>query len=266
MTSILASGAYIPRLRLQRSAIAAAHGWFAPGLRGLGKGERAFGSWDEDAVTMAVEAARNCLEDCDRDRIDSVVLASATLPFAEGSKIERQTHLDLRDSAQSRALRRLFFASRSVTRPERLKAFQPAEIKHVAIVGGGLMGAGIAAASLAAGHRVEALEAGDAAHLLHAHIHQLGAGAREADDLAAIDIDRAEPAGGEGEGFLRADMDRLDVQQDVGGDLGPALGIGHFVLARFRAKTAQDAPAVKRRSAAVRMLCRQGPGWGIFRI
>ena len=83
MTSILASGAYIPRLRLQRSAIAAAHGWFAPGLRGLGKGERAFGRRDEDAVTLAVEAARNCLEDCDRDRIDSVVLASATLPFAE---------------------------------------------------------------------------------------------------------------------------------------------------------------------------------------
>ncbi|WP_324288181.1 3-hydroxyacyl-CoA dehydrogenase NAD-binding domain-containing protein [Hoeflea algicola] len=89
--------------------------------------------------------------------LETTALA-ATLPFAEGCKIERQTHLDLRDSAQSRALRRLFFASRSVTRPERLKAFQPAEIKYVAIVGGGLMGAGIAAASLAAGHRVTLLE------------------------------------------------------------------------------------------------------------
>jgi len=89
--------------------------------------------------------------------LETTALA-AKMPFAEGSKIERQTHLDLRQSAQSRALRRLFFASRSVTRPARLKAFEPAAIKHVAIVGGGLMGAGIAAASLAAGHRVTLLE------------------------------------------------------------------------------------------------------------
>ncbi|MGJ8569991.1 MAG: FAD-dependent oxidoreductase [Hoeflea sp.] len=89
--------------------------------------------------------------------LETTALA-AKLSFAEGSKIERQTHLDLRDSAQSRALRRLFFASRSVTRPARLKALDPATISHVAIVGGGLMGAGIAAASLAAGHRVTLLE------------------------------------------------------------------------------------------------------------
>ncbi|SOE08791.1 short chain enoyl-CoA hydratase /3-hydroxyacyl-CoA dehydrogenase [Hoeflea halophila] len=89
--------------------------------------------------------------------LETTALA-ATLPFGEGSQIERQTHLDLRQSAQSRALRRLFFASRSVTRPERLKAFEPADIRHVAIVGGGLMGAGIAAACLAAGHRVTLLE------------------------------------------------------------------------------------------------------------
>jgi len=89
--------------------------------------------------------------------LETTALA-AKLSFADGSKIERQTHLDLRQSAQSRALRRLFFANRSVTRPDRLKAFEPAAIKHVAIVGGGLMGAGIAAASLAAGHRVTLLE------------------------------------------------------------------------------------------------------------
>tara|TARA_R110002020_G_scaffold34066_32_gene103925 strand:+ start:1245 stop:3308 length:2064 start_codon:yes stop_codon:yes gene_type:complete len=89
--------------------------------------------------------------------LETTALA-ATMSFEEGSKIERRTHLDLRDSAQSRALRRLFFASRSVTRPARLKAIEPAPIHHVAIVGGGLMGAGIAAASLASGHRVTMLE------------------------------------------------------------------------------------------------------------
>ncbi|MBC7285144.1 FAD-dependent oxidoreductase [Hoeflea sp.] len=89
--------------------------------------------------------------------LETTTLA-ATLPFAEGAAIERQTHLDLRASSQSRALRRLFFASRSVTRPARLKSIEPAPITHVAIVGGGLMGAGIAAACLASGHRVTLLE------------------------------------------------------------------------------------------------------------
>lgn len=89
--------------------------------------------------------------------LETTALA-ATLPFAEGAAIERQTHLELRASSQSRALRRLFFASRSVTRPARLKSIEPAAITHVAIVGGGLMGAGIAAACLASGHRVTLLE------------------------------------------------------------------------------------------------------------
>ena len=46
---ILSYGAYLPRARLQRKAIAAANSWFAPGLRGLAKGERAMCNWDEDA-------------------------------------------------------------------------------------------------------------------------------------------------------------------------------------------------------------------------
>ena len=58
---ILAFGAYIPWRRLQRKAIADTHGWFNPALKGQAKGERAFCNWDEDAVTMAVEAARDAL-------------------------------------------------------------------------------------------------------------------------------------------------------------------------------------------------------------
>ncbi len=80
---IAALGAYIPRLRLQRSAIAAAHGWFNPALKGLAKGERSFASWDEDAVTMAVEAARDCLEGRDRAEIATLMLSSTTAPFAD---------------------------------------------------------------------------------------------------------------------------------------------------------------------------------------
>jgi hydroxymethylglutaryl-CoA synthase len=78
---ILSFGAYIPRLRLQRTAIAAANSWFNPGLRGLAKGERAMANWDEDAVTMAVEAARDCLTGFDHRAVASLYLASTTHPF-----------------------------------------------------------------------------------------------------------------------------------------------------------------------------------------
>lgn len=83
MVGIIAAGAYAPRLRLQRAAVAAAHAWFAPGLKALARGERAVSSWDEDAITMAVEAARDALEGLDRSRVSRVVLASTTLPFAD---------------------------------------------------------------------------------------------------------------------------------------------------------------------------------------
>ncbi|HMO45376.1 MAG TPA: OB-fold domain-containing protein [Rubrivivax sp.] len=80
---ILSFGAYVPRSRLQRSVIAAANAWFAPGLKGLAKGERAICNWDEDAITMGVEAARDCLAGFDRGAITQLVLASSTLPFDE---------------------------------------------------------------------------------------------------------------------------------------------------------------------------------------
>jgi 3-hydroxy-3-methylglutaryl CoA synthase len=87
MTGITSYGAYIPRRRLQRKAIADANKWFAPGLAGQGKGERSMANWDEDAVTMAVEAARNCLPAADpvKDRagVDAIYFASTSMPFAD---------------------------------------------------------------------------------------------------------------------------------------------------------------------------------------
>lgn len=80
---ILAAGAYLPRLRLQRSAVATAHGWFNAGLKGLAKGERAMAAWDEDSVTMAVEAARDCLGGRERAGVEALRLASTTLPFLD---------------------------------------------------------------------------------------------------------------------------------------------------------------------------------------
>ena len=80
---IHAFGGYVPRLRLQRRVIAEANAWFNPALMALGRGERATAGWDEDAITMAVEAARDCLARRGRDGLAQVILASTTLPFQD---------------------------------------------------------------------------------------------------------------------------------------------------------------------------------------
>ena len=85
MAGISAFGGYVPRLRLERSAIAAAHAWADPGVVARGKGRRSICNWDEDAVTMGVEAARDCLSDRDADAAlpDAVYFASTSFPFAD---------------------------------------------------------------------------------------------------------------------------------------------------------------------------------------
>ena len=82
---IISHGAYIPKMRLQRTAIASAIGWVVPAVKGLAKGQRSVSNWDEDTITIAVEAARNCLQGFDRTSIGNVMLASTTLPFADRS-------------------------------------------------------------------------------------------------------------------------------------------------------------------------------------
>ncbi len=82
----------------------------------------------------------------------------AVLPFAEGQPKERALHLALRKSDESRALRHAFFAERAVARPKDIEGGTPRDITRIAIVGGGLMGAGIAAACLSAGYRVSIIE------------------------------------------------------------------------------------------------------------
>lgn len=89
MTGIVAYGAYVPRLRLQRKVVAEANAWYAPALRASARGERAMASWDEDALTMAVEAGRDCIPAVDplRERcfVDAIYLASTSAPFADRS-------------------------------------------------------------------------------------------------------------------------------------------------------------------------------------
>lgn len=77
-------GGYIPRLRLQRKSIAQANAWVAPNFLGKGKGERSMANWDEDAITMAVEAARDLLgPDDDRSHVDALYFGSTTMAFKD---------------------------------------------------------------------------------------------------------------------------------------------------------------------------------------
>lgn len=77
-------GVYLPRLRLARSAIAQAHAWAFPNLKGMARGARAYGSFDEDSITMAVAAAREALPPgAAAGAVAALHFASTTLPFLD---------------------------------------------------------------------------------------------------------------------------------------------------------------------------------------
>ncbi|MCX5998799.1 MAG: OB-fold domain-containing protein [Chloroflexi bacterium] len=74
---IEAFGAYIPMYRMSLDVLAQV--WGTSGKRG----EKAVANWDEDSLTMAVEAGVDCLRGIDRDSVDGLYLASTTLPYKE---------------------------------------------------------------------------------------------------------------------------------------------------------------------------------------
>ena len=78
---ITAYGGYIPRLRMSRKSIAMANVWIDPALMAHAKSERSMCDYDEDTITMAVEAGRDCLNGADKKGIESVFMASTTMPF-----------------------------------------------------------------------------------------------------------------------------------------------------------------------------------------
>ena len=77
MVGITSYGAYIPLYRLSRAEIARA--WDAPPA----PGEKAVANYDEDSLTMAVEAARDCLKGIDPGVIEGVFFASTTSPHKD---------------------------------------------------------------------------------------------------------------------------------------------------------------------------------------
>src|SRR5512139_1174796 len=76
MVGIARYGAYVPRFRLDRRLIAAAWGAKQPA------GEIAVANYDEDALTMAVEAAMACLGD-PPESVGGVYMATTSSPYWE---------------------------------------------------------------------------------------------------------------------------------------------------------------------------------------
>jgi 3-hydroxy-3-methylglutaryl CoA synthase len=76
---LISCGAYIPTYRLDRKIAAGA--WARQAIAG----ERAVANNDEDSLTMAMEAARNCLRKAEvgAENIDGLLFASTTAPYAE---------------------------------------------------------------------------------------------------------------------------------------------------------------------------------------
>jgi 3-hydroxy-3-methylglutaryl CoA synthase len=91
MVGITAYGAYIPLHRIDRAEFKRAWGSFAI------PGERAVANFDEDSITMAVEAATDCLNGIDPNSVDGLFFATTSSPYKEreGSSIVA-TALDLR--------------------------------------------------------------------------------------------------------------------------------------------------------------------------
>ena len=114
MRVLLSAGVYLPRARLPRSSIAAAHGWFNPNLPK--SGERTYAAWDEDSLTLAVEAVRACTAVATSAEGNSTLqrsfgalaFASTTFPFADRSNaglvaaaLGREGALQVRDHGGS---------------------------------------------------------------------------------------------------------------------------------------------------------------------
>jgi hydroxymethylglutaryl-CoA synthase len=155
MVGIGQYGAYIPRYRLARGLIAAAWGSRQPG------GEIAVANHDEDALTLAVEAATSCLGE-PAGAVDGVCFASTSSPFGEkqvasmlATACDLPRHLFTADfSGSARAgLGAMLVAARSVQAGAAARVLVAAADVRLARPESeleGLLGAGAAAVTLTA--------------------------------------------------------------------------------------------------------------------
>ena len=181
---------------------------------------------DRAAVTAAreAEAGRPRRSEA-RDRIIDAVEA-ATLPFAEGLKVEAALFDRLMLSEPSRGLRHAFLGERIVGRVQGAENGAAAlPVTSVAVIGSGTMGAGIAAALLASGLPVTLIDQRQAAvDRASSHIDKIFddqvskgrlAAAAAAQRKAALSTGTDLAAAGDADMVIEAVFEDIDVKRQV---------------------------------------------------
>ncbi|MGR3795381.1 enoyl-CoA hydratase-related protein [Vannielia sp. SX4] len=176
--------------------------------RELGQGEAAAprrsrdvrdGLSDPRAFEAAIAKARAALAaDPERARLEAphrvidCIESALLLPFETGLAYELDAFEELREGRQSAALRHVFFAERAVARPARLGGEKPGRVARIGVVGGGPLGASLAAAAARAGVEVRLMEQ-DAAHLEAAkqRVEALLTGEADAGRMRTEEVDRS---------------------------------------------------------------------------
>jgi 3-hydroxyacyl-CoA dehydrogenase len=150
---------------------------------------------------------------------------TAAMDFPRGLKRERELFLPLRDSREAAALRHLFLAEREAARVPGLEGVKPRAVAHVAVIGGGTMGSGIAMAVADAGLPVVVIERDDAAaeacgaRLRDAYAKQAKSG-RLTEAVAAERIARITPAAdwnalAQADLIIEAAFEEMAVKEDI---------------------------------------------------
>lgn len=122
---------------------------------------------DRDTSRTAIDAARVETEKKSRGllsplKIIEAVEAALDQDFDEGLRIERKLFAECLDSPQRAGLVHAFFAEREVLKSPESRKAKPRTVARVGVVGGGMMGAGIAVAVLDAGLPVTMVERDEA--------------------------------------------------------------------------------------------------------
>jgi hydroxymethylglutaryl-CoA synthase len=151
VSGITRYGSYVPYFRLSRTAI------------GTGRGERAVASYDEDSVSMAVEACRDTVQA--GSRFDALLFATTSPPYAEKSNAATiHAALSLPDAissleigATSRAGLSALLLGLDLAAAGRRALVAAADVVIGAPGGGRESGSGDAAVSFACGPDAEAI-------------------------------------------------------------------------------------------------------------
>ena len=158
--------------------------------------------------------------------IVDVMRKSLTMPFAQGTRLERDAFIALRDGPQSKALRHAFFAERAAAKVPGIDKSTPRlPIRKVAIIGAGTMGSGIALAFLQSGFEVVLVEVAQegldrgvgtiektlAKNVASGRMSQDKADAARAALAPTLEFERV----GEADLVIEAAFELLEVKQDI---------------------------------------------------